>query len=231
MKTAHTPTQHPPPPTADAKLASCTAYDWSWPSFNGTATFRIEDPVVQGCLRAVSNQGRGVPRVQREAKEYIIWTHGYESVPIDKIRSQQRRHQFGGFLIYHLNGLRYSLPPMASTNYPKVQEITPVVVVVVDPTPPTCCQQSPAPESCGSQQSLPPGGKERLYRSEGCSLHAVALLDSIWIDKLHQLSLPTGKWAQLPFWGPASHINHSSSSSSNQINQVKFLFSIQTNKQ
>ena len=30
-----------------------------------------------------------------------------------------------------------------------------VVVVVVNPTPPTCCQQSPAPESCGSQQSLP----------------------------------------------------------------------------
>ena len=38
-----------------------------------------------------------------------------------------------------------------------------VVVVVVDPTPPTCCQQSPAPKSCGSQQSLPPGGKERLH--------------------------------------------------------------------
>ena len=38
-----------------------------------------------------------------------------------------------------------------------------VVVVVVDPTPPTCCQQSPAHESCGSQQSLPPGGKERLH--------------------------------------------------------------------
>ena len=38
-----------------------------------------------------------------------------------------------------------------------------VIVVVVDPTPPTCCQQSPAPESCGSQQSLPPGGKERLH--------------------------------------------------------------------
>ena len=37
------------------------------------------------------------------------------------------------------------------------------VVVVVDPTPPTCCQQSPAHESCGSQQSLPPGGKERLH--------------------------------------------------------------------
>ena len=37
------------------------------------------------------------------------------------------------------------------------------VVVVVDPTPPTCCQQSPAPELCGSQQSLPPGGKERLH--------------------------------------------------------------------
>ena len=33
-------------------------------------------------------------------------------------------------------------------------------------------------------------------RSEGCSLHVVALLDSIWIDKLHRLSLPTGKWAQ-----------------------------------
>ena len=42
-----------------------------------------------------------------------------------------------------------------------VKEIA--VVVVVDPTPPTCCQQSPAPESCGSQQSLPPGGKERLH--------------------------------------------------------------------
>ena len=41
----------------------------------------------------------------------------------------------------------------------------------------------------------------------GCSLHAVALLDSIWIDKWHQLSLPTGKWAQLPFFGPASHWN------------------------
>ena len=38
-----------------------------------------------------------------------------------------------------------------------------VVVVVVDHTPPTCCQQSPAPESFGSQQSLPPGGKERLH--------------------------------------------------------------------
>ena len=37
--------------------------------------------------------------------------------------------------------------------------------------------------------------------SEGCSLHVVALLDSIWIDKLHRLSLPTGKWAQLPFFG------------------------------
>ena len=38
-----------------------------------------------------------------------------------------------------------------------------VVVVVVDPTPPTCCQQSPVSESCGSQQSLPPGGTERLH--------------------------------------------------------------------
>ena len=36
-------------------------------------------------------------------------------------------------------------------------------VFVVNPTPPTCCQQSPAPESCGSQQSLPTGGKERLH--------------------------------------------------------------------
>ena len=43
--------------------------------------------------------------------------------------------------------------------------------------------------------------------SEGCSLHVVALLDLIWIDKLHRLSLPTGKWAQLPFFGPASHWN------------------------
>ena len=43
------------------------------------------------------------------------------------------------------------------------QKANVVVVVVVDPTPPTCCQQSPAPESCGSQQSLPPGGKERLH--------------------------------------------------------------------
>ena len=45
------------------------------------------------------------------------------------------------------------------------------------------------------------------WRSEGCSLHVVALLDSIWIDKLHRLSLPTGNWAQLPFLGPASHWN------------------------
>ena len=45
-------------------------------------------------------------------------------------------------------------------------------------------------------------------RSEGCSLHVVALLDSIWIDKLHRLSLPTGKWAQLPFFGPASLHSH-----------------------
>ena len=38
-----------------------------------------------------------------------------------------------------------------------------LVVVVVDSTLPTCCQQSPATESCGSQQSLPPGGKEKLH--------------------------------------------------------------------
>ena len=46
-----------------------------------------------------------------------------------------------------------------------------------------------------------------MLRSEGCSLHVVALLDSRWIDKLHRLPLPTGKWAQLPFFGPASHWN------------------------
>ena len=44
-----------------------------------------------------------------------------------------------------------------------LEKILELVVVVVDPTPPTCCQQSPAPELCGSQQSLPPGGKERLH--------------------------------------------------------------------
>ena len=47
-------------------------------------------------------------------------------------------------------------------DFSKALDVVPVVVVV-DPTPPTCCQQSPAPESCGSQQSLPPGGKERLH--------------------------------------------------------------------
>ena len=45
------------------------------------------------------------------------------------------------------------------------------------------------------------GGVDDDDWSEGCSLHVVALLDSIWIDKLHRLSLPTGKWAQLPFLG------------------------------
>ena len=49
-----------------------------------------------------------------------------------------------------------------ASNYRPVS-LASVVVVVVDPTPPTCCQQSPAPELCGSQQSLPPGGKERLH--------------------------------------------------------------------
>ena len=47
--------------------------------------------------------------------------------------------------------------------YQQYHSISVHVVVVVDPTPPTCCQQSPAPESNGSQQSLPPGGKERLH--------------------------------------------------------------------
>ena len=58
-----------------------------------------------------------------------------------------------------------------------------VVVVVVDPTPPTCCQQSPAPESCGSQQSLPQVARKgstlsgfvqrsRLERDVGRDLHS-----------------------------------------------------------
>ena len=58
-----------------------------------------------------------------------------------------------------------------------------VVVVVVDPTPPTCCQQSPAPESCGSQQSLPQVARKgstlsgfvqrsRLEREVGRDLHS-----------------------------------------------------------
>ena len=38
--------------------------------------------------------------------------------------------------------------------------------------------------SCGC------GKQQQQQRSEGCSLHAVALLDSIWFDKWHQLSLP-----------------------------------------
>ena len=58
-----------------------------------------------------------------------------------------------------------------------------VVVVVVDPTPPTCCQQSPAPELCGSQQSLPQVARKgstlsgfvqrsRLEREVGRDLHS-----------------------------------------------------------
>ena len=57
------------------------------------------------------------------------------------------------------------------------------VVVVVDPTPPTCCQQSPAPESCGSQQSPPQVARKgstlsgfvqrsRLEREVGRDLHS-----------------------------------------------------------
>ena len=56
--------------------------------------------------------------------------------------------------------------PIPTRHYPEMLTMKAAfsgVVVVVDPTPPTCCQQSPAPESCGSQQSLPPGGKERLH--------------------------------------------------------------------
>ena len=58
-----------------------------------------------------------------------------------------------------------------------------VVVVVVDPTPPTCCQQSPAHESCGSQQSPPQVARKgstlsgfvqrsRLEREVGRDLHS-----------------------------------------------------------
>ena len=68
-----------------------------------------------------------------------------------------------------------------------------VVVVVVDLTPPTCCQQSPAPESCGSQQSLPPGGKERLHFPVGreCWCHLSIQVESSKATacRLH-LSLP-----------------------------------------
>ena len=58
-----------------------------------------------------------------------------------------------------LSGLFYLLSRVPGD----VNAVFYLVVVVVDPTPPTCCQQSPATESCGSQQSLPPGGKERLH--------------------------------------------------------------------
>ena len=58
-----------------------------------------------------------------------------------------------------------------------------VVVVIVDPTPPKCCQQSPAPKSCGSQQSLPQVARtgstlsgfvqrSRLEREVGRDLHS-----------------------------------------------------------
>ena len=64
-----------------------------------------------------------------------------------------------------------------------IPSITVVVVVVVHPTPPTCCQQSPAPESCGSQQSLPQVARKgstlsgfvqwsRLEREVGRDLHS-----------------------------------------------------------
>ena len=60
---------------------------------------------------------------------------------------------------------------------------TRAMVVVVDPTPPTCCQQSPTPESCGSQQSPPQVARKgstlsgfvqrsRLEREVGRDLHS-----------------------------------------------------------
>ena len=60
-------------------------------------------------------------------------------------------------------GLRNKFLKLKGMNVNLGKTMVMVVVVVVDPTPPTCCQQSPAPELCGSQQSLPPGGKERLH--------------------------------------------------------------------
>ena len=66
---------------------------------------------------------------------------------------------------------------------------------------------SPWFESIGDEPFIAKRKRRQADRSEGCSLHAVALLDSILIDKLHQLSLPTGKWAQLPFFWPAIHWN------------------------
>ena len=65
-------------------------------------------------------------------------------------------------VMQHLVNSRYFLLLLSRTLFQMLSGVH-VVVVVVDPTPPTCCQQSPAPESCGSQQSLPPGGKERLH--------------------------------------------------------------------
>ena len=64
----------------------------------------------------------------------------------------------------HLRQIYFQTPTLKCT-VPTIKHFLQFhhVVVVVDPTPPTCCQQSPAPESCGSQQSLPPGGKERLH--------------------------------------------------------------------
>ena len=68
-------------------------------------------------------------------------------------------------------------------------EILHLVVVVVDPTPPTCCQQSPAPESCGSQQSLPPGGKERL--------HFVGIRPEVQARKGGGRDLHSNKWEEV----------------------------------
>ena len=49
------------------------------------------------------------------------------------------------------------------TNHTKIVVNYAVVVVVVDPTPPTCCQQSPAPEIMWQPAVSPPGVKERLH--------------------------------------------------------------------
>ena len=43
--------------------------------------------------------------------------------------------------------------------------------------------------------------------SERCSLHAVALLDPIWIDKWHQLFPAHWKMGPSPVFGPAGHWN------------------------
>ena len=64
--------------------------------------------------------------------------------------------------------MRERVPPMRSLSSQRSMTLSQLfvrshVVVVVDPTPPTCCQQSPAPEIMWQPAVSPPGGKERLH--------------------------------------------------------------------